>query len=96
MTDDDSERQRPCGEDLPLGPHGGIGALFRRELLALDVDDAEVMAEISHYFRDRFQIRSRVSRDEAHANLEQSIHYGERAVERDPEDLEAQFYLGRA
>jgi tetratricopeptide (TPR) repeat protein len=66
------------------------------EILALSLDDGDVMADIAHYFHDRFQIQSRQVDVDARANLEQSIRYGELAVERNAQDLEALFYLGRA
>jgi tetratricopeptide (TPR) repeat protein len=66
------------------------------EILALNVDDGDVLADAAHYFHDRFQVQSRDDDAGASASLERSIRYGELAVERNARDLEALFYLGRA
>lgn len=66
------------------------------ELLALNLDDGDVHADMAHYFHDRFQIQSDEDGVDARANLERSIDHGRLAVERNPRDLEALFYLGRA
>lgn len=66
------------------------------ELLALNLDDGDIFADIAHYYHDRFQIQSRTALGDARANLEDSIRYGQLAVERNARDLEALFYLGRA
>lgn len=65
-------------------------------LLALELDDGDVLADIAHYYHDRFQIHTRWGDAEARANLDLSIRYGELAVMRNPADLEALYYLGRA
>lgn len=69
------------------------------EILARDVNDADIMADLAHYYHDRFQIQAReddVPVSEARASLAESIRYGELAVAHNPGDLEALFYLGRA
>ena len=66
------------------------------EIVALNLDDSDVFADLAHYFHDRFQVQSRAGDDGSRASLERSIRYGELAVERNARDLEALFYLGRA
>jgi len=69
------------------------------DILAQNVDDGDIYADLAHYYHDRFQIQARqeeVPPADARANLEQSIRYGELAVARNARDLEALFYLGRA
>lgn len=63
---------------------------------ALNLDDGDVLADLAHYFHDRFQVQSRDKDANASASVERSIRYGELAVKRNARDLEALFYLGRA
>lgn len=65
-------------------------------IVALNLDDGDVLADLAHYFHDRFQVQNRENDAGASASLERSIHYGELAVDRNARDLEALFYLGRA
>ena len=77
----------------------GSGDAVVNEILAQNVDDGDIFADLAHYYHDRFQIQARqdeVPAADARANLEQSIRYGELAVARNARDLEALFYLGRA
>jgi tetratricopeptide (TPR) repeat protein len=72
------------------------GNALVEQIVALNLDDGDVFADVAHYFHDRFQVQSRENDAGASASLERSIHYGELAVERNARDLEALFYLGRA
>jgi tetratricopeptide (TPR) repeat protein len=72
------------------------GDALVEELVALNLDDGDVHADLAHYFHDRFEIQGRRKGVDARANLERSIRHGKLAVERNPRDLEALFYLGQA
>lgn len=64
------------------------------ELLELDPDDADVLADIAHYAFDRYNHAIENSEPDAIAYLQRSIEFGERAIEQNSGDLEALFYLG--
>jgi tetratricopeptide (TPR) repeat protein len=72
------------------------GDALIEQVLALNLDDGDVLADVAHYFHDRFQVQSRAADTGAAESLRQSIRYGELAVARNAQDLEALFYLGRA
>jgi tetratricopeptide (TPR) repeat protein len=64
-------------------------------LLEEGTEDSQVLGDIAHYAYDKFvDIKRGRSTGDAAAELERSIAYGVRAVEADPENLEAQYYLG--
>jgi tetratricopeptide (TPR) repeat protein len=73
-----------------------LGDALVDEIRALNPDDGDTLADLAHYFHDRFQVQSRNADAGATESLEQSIRYGELAVARSAQDLEALFYLGRA
>jgi tetratricopeptide (TPR) repeat protein len=64
-------------------------------LLEEGSDDPQVIGDISHYAFDKFvEIKTgRLAGDSA-AELDRAIEYGVRAVEADPANLEAHYYLG--
>jgi tetratricopeptide (TPR) repeat protein len=66
------------------------------QLIAMHSEDPDVMADIAHYFHDRFEIESDQPNVDGRANLERSIYYGEKALAGNPRDLATHFYLGRA
>ncbi len=66
------------------------------DLVARDITDADVLADIAHYAYDRFVYARDSERDAAEAHLARSIEYGERAAALDPADVETLFYLGLA
>lgn len=66
------------------------------QLIATGTEDPDVMADIAHYFHDRFEIKSGEPGADGRGDLERSIAYGSRALAGNPTDLEALFYLGRA
>jgi tetratricopeptide (TPR) repeat protein len=66
------------------------------QLLAMEIGDADVLADIAHYSFDRFVHESDSADELARTYLDQSIDYGERAVEKNPDDVEALYYLGLA
>ena len=77
------ERKVAEGDEL-IGP-----------LLAEGSDDSQVIGDIAHYAFDKFvEIKTGRAAGDAGAELERAVEYGVRAVEADPANLEAQYYLG--
>jgi tetratricopeptide (TPR) repeat protein len=76
--------------------HFDAGDALIEQVVALSPDDGDVLADVAHYFHDRFQVQSRAADASAAESLRRSIRYGELAVARNARDLEALFYLGRA
>jgi tetratricopeptide (TPR) repeat protein len=66
------------------------------QLLALDVSEPAVLADIAHYEFDRYTYDRDNGGDSGLLHLDRSIEYGKRAVAGDPEDIEALYYLGLA
>lgn len=65
-------------------------------LLSLEIDDADILADIAHYSYDRYLEAKDESSDAADVYLTRSVNYGARAVELNGGDVEALFYLGSA
>jgi len=65
-------------------------------LIEAGTEDNDVIADIAHYAYDRFAYAARQQEFNAKRWLTQSIVYGQRAVDGNPNDLEALFYLGLA
>jgi tetratricopeptide (TPR) repeat protein len=64
-------------------------------LLEAGRNDPQVVADIAHYAFDKFvEIYKGRSVGDTAAELERAIEYGVRAVETDPANLEAHYYLG--
>jgi tetratricopeptide (TPR) repeat protein len=66
------------------------------ELLAQEIGDADVLADVAHYEFDRYVYDRDNNGGSGLTHLDRSIEYGERAVEKDPQDIEALYYLGLA
>lgn len=72
------------------------GDALMDRLLATDVDDPDVLADMAHYAYDRFVYELEESGEQAGIQLDRSIDYGARAVEANAGDVEALYYLGLA
>jgi tetratricopeptide (TPR) repeat protein len=58
-------------------------------------DDPQVLGDVAHYAFDKFvEIKLGRSAGDMAADLERAIEYGVRAVQADPANLEAHYYLG--
>lgn len=73
------------------------GEPFMRPLLDEGTEDAQVLADIAHYALDKFvEIELGEWEGDAALEIERAIAYGVRAVEADPTNLEALYYLGES
>lgn len=63
-------------------------------VLAADIHDPDMLADISHYAFDRYNHDLAESGAVNIAELERAIEYGKLAIEAAPTDLEALYYLG--
>ena len=73
----------------------GKGDELMGPLLAEGSEDPQVIGDIAHYACDKFvEIRLGEWNGDEKAELERAIEYGVRAVEADPGNLEAHYYLG--
>jgi tetratricopeptide (TPR) repeat protein len=72
------------------------GDALINELLAQNIGDADVLADIAHYAYDRYVREHENADDAAGAHLARSIEYGARAVNANAGDTEALYYLGLA
>jgi tetratricopeptide (TPR) repeat protein len=72
------------------------GDALAAELLALDSGDADVLADLAHYAFDRYAYAVNHREARTRESLNRSIELGTRALERNPGDLEALYYLGLA
>ena len=64
-------------------------------LLEVGSEDPQVLGDIAHYAFDKFvEIKTGRWRGDAAVALERAIGYGELAVNADPANLEAHYYLG--
>jgi tetratricopeptide (TPR) repeat protein len=72
------------------------GDALAEALIAENPADPDVLADIAHYFHDRFGQILRETNERQDIFLDRSIDYGVRAIEQSPTDLEAIYYLGKA
>jgi tetratricopeptide (TPR) repeat protein len=73
-----------------------VDAELVAKLLTHEISDANVLADVAHYEFDRYVYDRENDGDSGLTHLDRSIAYGERAVEKDPQDIEALYYLGLA
>lgn len=73
-----------------------MGDALIEPLLEMDISDADVLTDIAHFSYDRFVHELNEAGGAADTHLNRSLDYGAKAVEMNPGDVEALYYLGLA